>query len=227
MHYGILLHNKSFKLNCCFLLIYFIFHFHVDISCRKRVKLTDLGVNIPLSCRRNASSTALEGRQSPRCKFLLLTIHGFCFSGAAYSLGSWYNLLFSFSWSKNVFFSLCAKCLNIYNLYCHNYVVFLVVPIKSNWNSCLKILIIPFECNMQLMTPKLPNLHFLRNWRKMQATNTNPIYYIKKKTSQRSSKLVTVLEVNVQTCISTAIWVFFFFFSLPVLKAGMNLFLLL
>ncbi|KAK4573313.1 hypothetical protein RGQ29_031325 [Quercus rubra] len=37
-----------------------------DISCRKRVKLTDLDVNIPLSCRRNASSTALEGRQSPR-----------------------------------------------------------------------------------------------------------------------------------------------------------------
>ena len=119
--------------------------------------------------------------------------------------------------------------LNIYKLYCHNYVVFLVVPIKSNWNSCLKILIIPFECNMQPMTPKLPNLHFLRNWRKMQATNTNPIHYIKKKTSQRSSKLVTVLEVNVQTCISTAIWVylFFFFFVLPVLKAGMNLFLLL
>ncbi|XP_075647877.1 uncharacterized protein LOC142618748 isoform X5 [Castanea sativa] len=28
----------------------------------------------------------------------------------------------------------------------------------------------------------------------MQATNTNPIHYIKKKTSQRSSKLVTVLE---------------------------------
>ena len=100
-----------------------------------------------------------------------------------------------------------------------------MVPIKSNWNSCLKILIIPFECNMQPMTPKLPNLHFLRNWRKMQATNTNPIFYIKKKTSQRSSKLVTVLEVNVQKCISTAIWVFFFF--LPVLKAGMNLFLLL
>ncbi|KAK9993251.1 hypothetical protein SO802_022954, partial [Lithocarpus litseifolius] len=37
-----------------------------DMSCRKRVKLTDLDVNIPLSCRRNASSTPLEGRQSPR-----------------------------------------------------------------------------------------------------------------------------------------------------------------
>ncbi|XP_065624510.1 uncharacterized protein LOC111986220 isoform X3 [Quercus suber] len=37
-----------------------------DISCRKRVKLSDLDVNIPSSCRRNASSTALEGRQSPR-----------------------------------------------------------------------------------------------------------------------------------------------------------------
>ncbi|XP_075649422.1 uncharacterized protein LOC142619924 isoform X4 [Castanea sativa] len=37
-----------------------------DISCRKRVKLTDLDVNIPLSCRRNASSTPLEGRLSPR-----------------------------------------------------------------------------------------------------------------------------------------------------------------
>ncbi|XP_075647874.1 uncharacterized protein LOC142618748 isoform X3 [Castanea sativa] len=37
-----------------------------DISCRKRVKLTDLVVNIPLSCRRNASSTPLEGRLSPR-----------------------------------------------------------------------------------------------------------------------------------------------------------------
>uniref|UniRef100_A0A7N2ML85 Uncharacterized protein n=1 Tax=Quercus lobata TaxID=97700 RepID=A0A7N2ML85_QUELO len=37
-----------------------------DISCRKRVKLTDLDVNIPLSCRRNTSSTPLEGRQSPR-----------------------------------------------------------------------------------------------------------------------------------------------------------------
>ncbi|XP_030925660.1 uncharacterized protein LOC115952620 isoform X2 [Quercus lobata] len=37
-----------------------------DISCRKRVKLTNLDVNIPLSCRRNASPTALEGRQSPR-----------------------------------------------------------------------------------------------------------------------------------------------------------------
>ncbi|KAF3945616.1 hypothetical protein CMV_028025, partial [Castanea mollissima] len=36
------------------------------ISCRKRVKLTDLDVNIPLSCRRNASSTPLEGRLSPR-----------------------------------------------------------------------------------------------------------------------------------------------------------------
>ncbi|KAL4596748.1 hypothetical protein ACB092_12G184700 [Castanea dentata] len=50
-----------------------------DISCRKRVKLTDLDVNIPLSCRRNASSTALEGRQSPRCKFLLLTMRCFSF----------------------------------------------------------------------------------------------------------------------------------------------------
>ena len=69
------------------------------------------------------------------------------------------------------------------------------------------------------MTPKLPNLRFLRNWRKMQATNTNPIHYIKKKTSQRSSKLVTVLEVNVQTCISTAIWVYsFFFFCSPGLE---------
>ncbi|XP_075648028.1 uncharacterized protein LOC142618873 isoform X2 [Castanea sativa] len=37
-----------------------------DMSCRKRVKLTDLDVNIPLSCRINASSTALGGRQSPR-----------------------------------------------------------------------------------------------------------------------------------------------------------------
>ncbi|KAK9993240.1 hypothetical protein SO802_022943 [Lithocarpus litseifolius] len=37
-----------------------------DISCRKRVKFTDLDVNIPLSCRRNASSTPLEGRESPR-----------------------------------------------------------------------------------------------------------------------------------------------------------------
>ncbi|XP_030936807.1 uncharacterized protein LOC115962072 [Quercus lobata] len=37
-----------------------------DISCRKRVKLSDLDVNILSSCRRNASSTALEGRQSPR-----------------------------------------------------------------------------------------------------------------------------------------------------------------
>nr|POE84367.1 hypothetical protein CFP56_66404 [Quercus suber] len=36
------------------------------MSCRKRVKLTDLDVNIPLSCRRNASSTPLEGRHSPR-----------------------------------------------------------------------------------------------------------------------------------------------------------------
>ena len=71
--------TKSFKLNCCFLLICFIFYFHVDISYRKRVKLTDLDVNIPLSCRRNASSTPLEERQSPRCKFLLLTIHCFSF----------------------------------------------------------------------------------------------------------------------------------------------------
>ena len=100
-----------------------------------------------------------------------------------------------------------------------------MVPIKSNWNSCLKILIITFEFNMQLITPKLPNLHFLRNWRKMQATNANPIHYIKKKTSQRSSKLVTVLEVNVQKCISTAIWVYSFFLFFPVLKAGLNLFL--
>ena len=197
-------------MNCCFLLICFFFHFHVDISCRKRVKLTDLDVSIPLSCRRNASSTPLEGRQSPRCKFLLLPIHCFAFLELHIPWVLGITCCFPFLEVK-MFFFLCAKCLNIYNLYCHNYVVFLVVPIKSNWNSCLKILIIPFECNMQLMIPKLPNLHFLRNWRKMQATNTNPIYYIKKKTSQRSSKLVTVLEVNVQKCISTAIWVFFFF----------------
>ncbi|XP_075649428.1 uncharacterized protein LOC142619925 isoform X2 [Castanea sativa] len=50
-----------------------------DISCRKRVKLTDLVVNIPLSCRRNASSTPLEGRLSSRCKFLPLPIHCFAF----------------------------------------------------------------------------------------------------------------------------------------------------
>ncbi|KAM3731260.1 hypothetical protein ACB098_12G149400 [Castanea mollissima] len=39
---------------------------NTDMSCRKRVKLTDLDVNIPLSCRINASSTALGGRQCPR-----------------------------------------------------------------------------------------------------------------------------------------------------------------
>ena len=58
----------------------------------------------------------------------------------------------------------------------------------------------------------------------MRATNTNPMHYIKKKTSQKTSKLVTVLEVNVKKCISTAIWVYSFFFFLPVLE---NLFLFL
>jgi hypothetical protein len=72
------------------------------MSFRKRVKFSDLDVDIPLSCRRNSSSTPLEGRRGPRCKFLLL-----CFSGAAYCLCSRFSLLFSFF--LNV--SLCAKCL--------------------------------------------------------------------------------------------------------------------